>query len=51
VQFVFWTSVYAAYNAVPGCATRMFNVVTSGHAHTPAMGEEMEGAILRHFAA
>lgn len=44
------SSVYAAYNALPG-RNEIFNDVTAGHTNTPKAGEFMRAAILAHVAA
>ena len=44
------SSVYAAYNAVPG-KKEIFNDVKSGHANSPKAGEAARNAILAHVEA
>jgi cephalosporin-C deacetylase-like acetyl esterase len=44
------TSVYAAYNALPG-KKEIFNDVTAGHTNTPAASRAMRSAAQAHFAA
>jgi cephalosporin-C deacetylase-like acetyl esterase len=44
------TSVYAAYNALPG-EKAIFNDITSPHTNTPAASAAMRDAVRKHFAA
>ncbi|MBI5773683.1 MAG: acetylxylan esterase [Verrucomicrobia bacterium] len=44
------SSVYAAYNALPG-KKEIFNDIAAGHTNTPKAVEKMRAAILAHVAA